>query len=155
MERLATEQRMFTATDGGTIKDEAQRQKMLSNFMAPKVLHLRLDAQVMLVKNVDETLVNGSMGRVMRFVNPTVYGTELDLDGGAGGGGVAGGSTMGSVVGSAVKKGSAAVGGMEYPVVQFLLPSGTQRTVIVLPEVWKVELPSGEIQVSRTQVCRV
>jgi ATP-dependent DNA helicase PIF1 len=62
MNRLQTRRERFTSLDGGTIKYETQRQKMLANFMAPQVLDLREDAQVMLIKNVDDTLVNGSMG---------------------------------------------------------------------------------------------
>jgi ATP-dependent DNA helicase PIF1 len=33
---------------------------------------LKIDAQVMLIKNVDETLVNGTMGRVLRFTDPAI-----------------------------------------------------------------------------------
>ena len=121
--------------------------------MAPQHLSLRIDAQVMLIKNVDDTLVNGSMGRVLRFVDPAVYGTELDADG-FGDVGVIGAVGAVSAVGSAVKKnGPSAAGTCKlYPVVEFLLPHGGNRHYLVMPEVWKVELPSGEVQVSRTQV---
>lgn len=46
----------------------AKRQKLLDNMMAVKILELKRDAQVMLVKNASETLVNGSVGRVMGFL---------------------------------------------------------------------------------------
>jgi len=152
--RLQTQQEIFNATDGGLIIDEAQRQKMLANFMAPQRLALRADAQVMLIKNVDETLVNGSMGRVVRFVDPAIYNTEFDIDGAFGESGVIG---AGPPVGTAAKKGGASAASMVklYPVVEFLLSTGGRRTCLVLPEVWKVELPNGEVQVSRSQVgCR-
>lgn len=154
MSRLNTEERPFVAIDGGTIQDENQKQKMLANFMAPQRLLLRIDAQVMLIKNVDETLVNGSMGRVIRFVDPAVYGTELDGGSKFEGGkpDVIGGGPASNQVGSAAKKGSAGPPGKMYPVVEFLLPHGGKRNFLVMPEVFKVELPSGEIQVSRTQV---
>lgn len=149
MNRLQTQQEYFNADDGGLLQDETQRQKMLANFMAPQRLVLRVDAQVMLIKNVDEMLVNGSMGRVVRFVDPEVYGTDLDIDGAFPEGVVGSGPS----VGTAAKKGaSAAVKSKLYPVVEFLLPNGGKRTCLVLPETWKVELPNGDVQVSRAQV---
>lgn len=36
--------------------------------MAPKVLNLKVNAQVMLLKNLTSTLVNGSIGIVQEFV---------------------------------------------------------------------------------------
>jgi len=41
---------------------------------------------------------------------------------------------------------------MLVPLVEFSLPNKMRREVLVTPENWKVELPSGEIQVSRTQL---
>jgi len=39
----------------GTAPEE-QRRKLLEDFMAPPQVFLALDAQVMLIKNIDETL---------------------------------------------------------------------------------------------------
>ncbi|KAH8832699.1 hypothetical protein DL96DRAFT_1704753 [Flagelloscypha sp. PMI_526] len=39
-----------------------------------------------------------------------------------------------------------------YPVVSFLLPNGGQRQIMVTPQTWKVELPTGEVTASRTAV---
>ena len=165
MNQLATEQENFQSSDGGTIQDMAQREKMLSNFMAPQRLTLRLGAQVMLIKNVDEMLVNGSMGKVSRFIDPAIYGTPEDPE--FGGGAFAGrppsppggssaakknSATAPTAGGSATKKNAAVVGGKRYPVIEFDLPNGIKRRMLVMPETWTVELPSGEIQVSRTQV---
>ncbi len=50
MQRLLTEELKFLSSDGGTMTDPDQRNKMLSNFMAPRELRLRVDAQVMLIK---------------------------------------------------------------------------------------------------------
>jgi ATP-dependent DNA helicase PIF1 len=108
---------------------------MLANFMAPTVLSLRIDAQVMLIKNMDDSLVNGSMGKVLRFADPALYGVE-DLPDGPGGG----------------AKLSAVGGGLRYPVVEFIVPGGGRREALITNEVWKVEQPNGEVQVSRTQV---
>lgn len=137
--RLQTYEHVFPATDGGAIVDLNQREKMLANFMAPSMLALRVDAQVMLIKNMDDSLVNGSMGKVVRFVDPNVV-TEFEEVGDAAGKG-----------GKEGKK-SAVVGkSIEYPVVEFTVPGG-KREVLIQPETWKVELPSGEVQVSRIQV---
>jgi len=150
MSRLNTHQMTFKAKDGGSILDMMQKEKMLSNFMAPKILTLRIDAQVMLIKNMDDTLVNGSMGRVLRFVDEAAYGTEADPDFQFGDDVLGSGSTT---INAAVKKPSgAALPQNLCPVVEFVLPSGSKRRTLVKHDTWKVELPSGEVQVSRNQV---
>jgi ATP-dependent DNA helicase PIF1 len=40
----------------------------------------------------------------------------------------------------------------KYPLVQFALPDGTSRQLLVQPEIWKVELPNGEVQAQRFQI---
>lgn len=127
MTRLGTESRTYRSSDGGTITDEAQREKMLANFMAPGVIQLKIDSQVMLIKNMDEQLVNGSIGKVVRFQDPT--------DGTAGD-----------------PQGKKKAGGLVWPVVAFPIAGGLVRETMVQPETFKVELPNGEVQVSRTQV---
>lgn len=139
MQRLLTEELKFLSSDGGTMTDPDQRNKMLSNFMAPRELRLRVDAQVMLIKNVDEQLVNGTMGRIKRFIDPTTYTTETGYD-----------TANGTGATNAIPKKSNTT--VRYPEVEFSLANGERRNVLVTPETWKVELPSGEIQVSRTQV---
>lgn len=123
---------------------------MLSNFMAPKNLTLRIDAQVMLIKNADDTLVNGSMGRVLRFVDEAVYGTAADQDFQSADGVLGSGSA--TINSAAEKPSAAAIAQNILPVVEFVLPNGSKRRTLVKPELWKVELPSGEVQVSRSQV---
>ena len=62
--RLATLPRAvhaFVARDTGT------HQKVLEQMVVPARLALKADAQVMLMKNVDERLVNGSVGRMLGF----------------------------------------------------------------------------------------
>jgi len=108
--------------------------------MAPGVLGLRVDAQVMLIKNMDDTLVNGSMGKVVRFVDPALYGMDELPEGATGGNGNG--------------KKSAVGGGLQYPVVEFSVPGGYKREIMVMNETWKVEQPNGEVQVSRSQASR-
>ena len=51
----------YTARDSGT------HPKVLESMAVPARLAFKTDAQVMLVKNVDERLVNGTVGRVLGF----------------------------------------------------------------------------------------
>ena len=69
LKQLTTEEKIFDSIDSswGKFKNTMQREKMLADFIALKRLTLRVGAQVMMIKNCDETLVNGSMGRVLRF----------------------------------------------------------------------------------------
>ncbi|KND04641.1 uncharacterized protein SPPG_00357 [Spizellomyces punctatus DAOM BR117] len=67
---LPGQSKIFKAQDHA--KTEADRAK-LKDFMAPAVLELKLGAQVMLIKNLDEKLVNGSLGRVASFEEKTGY----------------------------------------------------------------------------------
>lgn len=150
--QLNTEGYKYAAQDGGAITDLVQREKILSNFMASVLLTIKIGAQVMLIKNTDETLVNGSMGTVIGFCHKQFYDTDA----------------QGKWVHMAMEdlseedrekkikmralleaKMSSAT---PYPVVKFAVPGGGFRDMLVEPEVFKTELPSGETQASRTQV---
>lgn len=137
MSRLNTEHHTYNASDGGSIKDPKQREKILANFMAPVTLTLKVDAQVMLIKNMDETLVNGSIGRVVRFMDPAQAREE----------GVSQANEEKNE-----KQPKKPKSGQLWPVVEFLIPGGYVKEVMIVPESFKVELPSGEVQASRTQV---
>jgi ATP-dependent DNA helicase PIF1 len=138
MECISGETMVFKSLDGGTLQDKDQREKQLANFMAPRELKLKVSSQVMLIKNMDDSLVNGSIGKVVRFADVEVEGDPaLEKN-----------NEMKKLGKEPPKKPS----GKIYPVVEFLQPGGYKRTVMILPESWKVELPSGEVQVSRTQV---
>ncbi|KAH3684041.1 hypothetical protein WICPIJ_004979 [Wickerhamomyces pijperi] len=65
LDRLPGEIIQFKAVDVGTVQDP----KAFDTVMALKELTLKIDAQVMMLKNMDETLVNGSVGKVIAFVN--------------------------------------------------------------------------------------
>ena len=140
MSRLRGESKTYYAKDGGIATGE-QRQKLLDNFMAQQALHLTVGAQVMLIKNIDETLVNGSMGIVVAFKEPNVYdrnfGAEEEKET----------SKVGVVKAMALDESR-----RKRPVVDFNVPGGGIRQVMLEPETWNVELPNGETQASRTQV---
>jgi ATP-dependent DNA helicase PIF1 len=137
MSRLRGESKTYYSQDGGLASGE-QRQKLLDNFMAQQILHLTVGAQVMLIKNIDETLVNGSMGIVVEFREPNVY---------------VGGESQGETSKVGVVKAIALdESRRKRPVVDFNVPGGGIRQVMLEPETWKIELPNGEVQASRTQV---
>lgn len=114
-------------------------------MMAPKTLELKKGAQVMLIKNLDETLVNGSLGTVIGF------STEQAFE-------ASGGEFENDDNGDPVKKRVAAMsrqlsaGKQQFPLVQFHAVDGTARIMLCCSEPWKVELPTGEVQASREQL---
>lgn len=158
---LQGNEEVFEARDGGTIVDKTQRDKLLSNCMAPEAIVLKKGAQVMLIKNVDESLVNGSIGRVIGFmdegefdkycINEEAYSQNTD--------GILG-TQMPS---NAMTKEELArkrltdnllttTAQRKFPLVRFAIADGTSRDLLCQPESWKVELPNGEVQASRSQV---
>lgn len=58
----------YQARDSGAAPPE-KRAKLLDSMVATRMLELKQDAQVMLIKNVDECLVNGTVGKVLGFYN--------------------------------------------------------------------------------------
>lgn len=170
MARLKGQIREFRAEDTGTVDDQT-REKILSNCMAPKTLQLKKGAQVMLIKNTDDQLVNGSLGIVAGFMDERVHTFCLEQ---GGENEVAkmceqGGSLRDSPWPEEMLEGSD--GGRRkkmrlllmqqesstakcYPVVCFRTPGpGKHDTYrLVQPESWKTELPNGEVQACRRQV---
>lgn len=63
----------FLAIDGGTLQDQEAKNRLLQNFLAPQVLQLKVGSQVMMIKNIDSTLVNGSLGKVIDFIDADTY----------------------------------------------------------------------------------
>lgn len=136
----------YDAMDTG---DAAVRDRLLQNMMAPKSLELKKGAQVMLIKNMDDTLVNGSLGTVTGFMSENTF----DIYGGAEGYGSS------DEVDPAVRKRMQMLGRQlesgepkEYPVVRFHAVDGSQRVLLCVPEEWKAELPNGEVQACRRQL---
>jgi ATP-dependent DNA helicase PIF1 len=138
---LEGEPHMFAATDSGR---PDMRDRLLQNMMAPKQLVLKKGAQVMLIKNLDENMVNGTQGTVVGFVGPDEAGHGSDDE-----------STKKSrkkIRGFANGESSALAPNVKYPLVEFHLANGTKQQILCEPHDWRVELPNGEIQASRLQV---
>ena len=159
MRNLKGKEFEFKALDGGSIVDHAQRDKLLASCMAPALITLKEDAQVMLIKNIDDTLVNGSVGRVIGFMdekNFEIYKDEDDLQAV---------ETMElkmelndeemtaskKKLKAMINKDLPASTSQKWPLVRFTIADGTSRTMLCQPETWKIELPTGEVQASRTQ----
>ena len=136
MRKLASDQQIYIFYDDGTIEDESQRNKLLANFRAPAELTLKVGAQVMLIRNIDQALVNGSVGKVIGFSDLNTYTYGIDLD----------------ASGSKTEKNKPPALGQLFPVVEFSMGKFGTRQVLIQPELWTVELPDGEIQASRSQV---
>lgn len=68
MQNIKGREFVFKAEDSGTF-DAATNAKLLENIMAPEKLVLKVGAQVLLISNIANDLVNGSRGRVKTFVH--------------------------------------------------------------------------------------
>ncbi|EFR04685.1 DNA repair and recombination protein PIF1 [Nannizzia gypsea CBS 118893] len=159
MNRLSGSVMTFHAADSGAIKDEQFRAKLLSNCMAPPTIHLKKGAQVMLIKNKDETLVNGSLGTVIAFMDEAGFDNHIkeglryengnfDFDGEP--------DHARQKIKSMALDQKPKTGGIntaaQYPLVAFILPDGSERQLLCMPEAWKIELPNGEVQAQRLQI---
>ncbi|KAJ3552575.1 hypothetical protein NM688_g4082 [Phlebia brevispora] len=147
MRDIDSETHSYHAFDGGPLATTDGGQKMLANFMAPEKLVIKVGAQVMLIKNLDDQLVNGSMGTVTEFCYPQDFLTNP-------GDPYVNEEKPSSKPSSKVGGSNAASVGQKWPVVEFIIRQGShmgKRRMLMQPETWKVELPNGELQVSRTQ----
>lgn len=140
--------RVYTSLDGGTLQGEF-RDRVLENFLAPRYVHLKKGAQVMLIKNLEDTLVNGSIGTVLDFVDEKTFAdTYGESDEDAGPSEEAAERLRGFARGGEKPKAAAPL----WPLVRFVLPNGGTRDHLVRPEMWKNEEPNGDVIASRTQV---
>ena len=150
----------FRAEDAGQIADKAQRDKLLSNCMAPPLITLKKGAQVMLIKNIDDQLVNGSVGKVMAFMDEKTFDMyhededefqalevnpdeQIDNE-----------TLLKSKQRLRTMINKDLVGGtsQKWPLVRFPQSDGTSRDLLCQREMWKIELPNGEVQASRSQI---
>lgn len=146
----------YRAEDAGSIRDLAQREKLLSNCMAPPVITLKKGSQVMLIKNIDETLVNGSVGKVIAFMDEKVFdiyhedeesfqAKESDPNDEES-------SRARKKLKAMINRDLVADTSKQWPLVRFALSDGSSRDLLCQRESWKIELPNGEVQASRSQI---
>lgn len=125
----------------------------LSNFMATEKLVLKVGAQVMLIKNLDTTLVNGTVGKVIGFGYPELE--ESDEEGGEsikmeGGLSEAAQARKKAKLVASVGQGKAEMA----PVIEWRTPLGVERKQMAREE-FKVEDMKGAKLASRKQVSLV
>lgn len=157
MTNLAGKEFEFKAVDGGSIQDPAHRDKLLSNCMAPQSITLKKGAQVMLIKNIDDSLVNGSVGKVIAFMDEKTFDiyhededgfqaiettevTDKEM------------TKSREKLKQFMNKDSTANTSQKWPLVRFSIADGTSRDLLCQREQWNIELPSGEVQASRSQI---
>jgi len=124
----------YTASDWG----DASK---LNGCMAPTELELKLDAQVMLIKNLTPNLVNGSTGIVVGFTNEGKFMNEsmindrlLEKERPNGTSRL---DTLPQILPTDV-----------YPIVRFV----NGQEIVISPEKWEVEQPDGKTIATRTQI---
>ena len=147
----------FKCVDGGIINDIAARDKMLSNCMAPPSITLKKGSQVMLIKNIDDTLVNGSLGRVVGFMDEKtfdLYHENEDEFQTAETIGPNGEDMTKSKLKlkALINRDFSTHTSHKWPLVRFTIADGTSRDLLCQHETWKFELPNGEVQAYRSQV---
>lgn len=158
MTRLDGQLMTYMATDGG-IADLAARNRVLANFMAPEKLTLKKGAQVMLIKNIDTQLVNGTLGKVLCFMDEATWmtykgdedtyraayreGRSDDEDTKA---------AREKFNVARFKNQEAGAPATYWPMVRFPLADGTVRDILCPPEEWKTESAQNEVIATRKQV---
>lgn len=158
MGRLSGEVMTFHAQDSGSIQDVQMRERLLGNCMAPPVIHLKKGAQVMLIKNMEDNLVNGSLGKIVAFMDEATFDYYRNNEDEFNGDGKEGDDDDDAAARNRKKLRALAhkEGGIstsrKWPLVCFTQQDGTERHLLCLPESWKIELPNGEIQAQRSQV---
>ena len=138
---LAGESYVFNAVDWTPYAD--QKNTYLDGFMAQKKLTLKIGAQVMLIKNIDATLVNGTIGIVTGFGPLEQDDDEDDTDALKKDKILAG---MGSAQASNA-------GAEKGPIVRWSTPNGFEVKAPERQE-FKVEDVKGSVLAKRTQVSR-
>ncbi|RMZ90363.1 hypothetical protein DV736_g2396, partial [Chaetothyriales sp. CBS 134916] len=158
MRNLSGEPMTFDASDSGKL-EQAAREKVLQNFMAPKSITLKKGAQVMLIKNIDSQLVNGSLGKIQSFMDESTFHVyKSDEEAFLLAQEPEGGSDEKEKAAAREKirkmrlQGNRDSQARYWPMVRFSLPDGTYRELLCQPEEWKTEDQQGEILAKRVQI---
>lgn len=158
MQRLQGQVMTYAATDSG-VSDLNVRAKILANFMAPEQLTLKKGAQVMLIKNIDPQLVNGTLGKILCFMDEATWATykgDEEMYHTAHREGMSDDEETKTARAkfdiARFKNKEPGQGSRYWPMVRFPLADGTTRDLLCQPEEWKTESQQGEITAKRVQV---
>lgn len=138
LECIQSESHEYKAVDSGSAM-QTTIDRTLANFIAPEVINLKVGAQVMLIKNLDETLVNGSIGKVIDFMDEEEYSqTNVKTP---------------QEQGKDDRNPMVRVSRRKWPLVRFSLPNnGGTRDHLAVQESWKTEDNNGVVEACRIQV---
>ena len=158
LDALKTKLYVYKSRDTGKA-DEERKTMLLKNMVAQSTLEIRVGAQVMLIKNMDEDLVNGSIGKVLGFYTaPEVYGSAGNISPKAGNGFIRDALLKENrvtheerEVAEREKGNSLPESGERFPLVEFWTPRG-KETVLVGRSEFKVEENDGTVAAKRVQV---
>ncbi len=117
----------YKAEDGGTVEDVTLREQLLAHCVAPPLLSLKIGSQVMLIRDIEGTLVYGLIGRVIAFMDGATFDIYLDDS---------------NPVWNHLNT---------WPLVRFPVQGGETRDLLGRRERWTRELPNG-VEVYRSQV---
>ena len=123
--------------------------------MAPRVLTLKVNAQVMLLKNMDVGLVNGSVGKVIAFKNPEepledeeeAFKAQEEFS-------IRSGLTQKDKEEKrdSVQKAKGSAASEKVPIVQWKMPDGSAFTMKMAREEFKVDDVGDKVKARRKQV---
>jgi len=129
--------------------------------MAPKTIKLKKGAQVMLIKNIDDSLVNGSLGHVVGFMSestfdiydedPEAFEEDYMNKEGLSGREIKHRQELKAKIDSS-KRLDGSTNKELLPLVRFKIADGTSRDMLMQFDDWKVENPGGEVLASRKQL---
>lgn len=180
---LSTDVNHPPAKSASSASGNNKREGLLAGIMAEKDLQLKKGAQVMLVKNVDEVLVNGCVGQVVGFYG---YREVIGMLRGACEKRAGPAKTTGFVRNVAIETSGAVTEDKDgpsnkenvendvgtkkglregkkslvsqkaeerFPLVEFPTPEGGKEIVLVMRDEFKVEDSEGKVLARRMQVC--
>lgn len=136
LQRLQTRCFTFDAKDSGRTVNEGKRDQLLTPTAALKRIQLKTGAQVMLIKNISATLVNGTIGVVKGFMTRRDFEQKLEKED------------------PLESDGLETEMGDQWPLVNFEVKPGRHQCILVGPEEWKIETVEARPKVlaKRTQV---
>lgn len=162
LDRLDGTMYEYVCTDWLSARAQELRVNLSTDCAAVEQVQLRVGCQVMLIKNIDKTLVNGSIGKIVAFVTPEQsmrvpdesakkeHSMEVqDLLGRFNAKHAASDRKRVLAEDLTVAQAQSAT---VLPVVKFTLHDNTVRYVIVQPEVWSTTDAFGEVIASRCQI---